>query len=628
MDAVYRLIPKVGFHTGVQALQLLYQVTDSDTVSDRYYNSLYRKLADPSLKNSSKQAIFMNLIYKSLKRDVVDRRIKAFIKRILQVYAQQPPEVICGMLFLLSEVLKEKPGLRSSLTDLKRAISSVWENDEEEEKFVDLPDPDDEQEFKSGEEGTVNVSLDASMMSKMEDNVGKGITKKSKRSKLINDKEDEITQDLNSVDESNAEKKDNKKCNGWLHRMNIKRGQSDNKSYNPLSRNPLYAQVDSDCVWELQQLTRHYHPSVQLYASQILQGENIEYEGDPLRDFTLIRFLDRFVFRNPKKDLGKVHKRDAHVRPAPAKVRSGQVNTEDFLNLKESDVPEEDKFFYRYFTERAKRVNNDDDASDGSVSDTEFDDYLENYERDADADGFADLDLDFFTDKKKKGKSDNDEKELEESDEFDDEEDDDDSDMDFGDDELAAQFQTEMETLGKGGGDDIDSDFDMPQYDDDDGVVETQFSGQEFSSDDEDDDLQKLMKKPTNKKRKKENNLDASASSKKKKKATTDSLFASAEEFGHLLEEETEFGGVSLGGGGDVKNTDKSNRKQLAWEASRERVWQGRDKGRNTDDKRGNKQGSKGKSKQNRKQIFKKTGKPGFKPGGKSISKKSGGKKR
>ena len=104
MDAVYRLIPKVGFHTGVQALQLLYQVTDADTVSDRYYNSLYRKLADPNLKNSSKQAIFMNLIYKSLKRDVVDRRIKAFIKRILQVYAQQPPEV---RLFLLLKHITE-----------------------------------------------------------------------------------------------------------------------------------------------------------------------------------------------------------------------------------------------------------------------------------------------------------------------------------------------------------------------------------------------------------------------------------------------------------------------------------------------------------------------------------------
>ena len=32
-----------------------------------------------------------------------------------------------------------------------------------------------------------------------------------------------------------------------------------------------------------------------------LQGESLSYSGDPLQDFTLIRFLDRFVYKNPKK---------------------------------------------------------------------------------------------------------------------------------------------------------------------------------------------------------------------------------------------------------------------------------------------------------------------------------------
>lgn len=32
-----------------------------------------------------------------------------------------------------------------------------------------------------------------------------------------------------------------------------------------------------------------------------IQGEKIKYVGDPLQDFTLIRFLDRFVYKNPKK---------------------------------------------------------------------------------------------------------------------------------------------------------------------------------------------------------------------------------------------------------------------------------------------------------------------------------------
>lgn len=35
------------------------------------------------------------------------------------------------------------------------------------------------------------------------------------------------------------------------------------------------------------------------------QGGAITYTGDPLQDFTLMRFLDRFVFRNPKQMKGK-----------------------------------------------------------------------------------------------------------------------------------------------------------------------------------------------------------------------------------------------------------------------------------------------------------------------------------
>ena len=32
-----------------------------------------------------------------------------------------------------------------------------------------------------------------------------------------------------------------------------------------------------------------------------LQNEPIEYTGDPLEDFTVMHFLDRFVYKNPKK---------------------------------------------------------------------------------------------------------------------------------------------------------------------------------------------------------------------------------------------------------------------------------------------------------------------------------------
>lgn len=43
------------------------------------------------------------------------------------------------------------------------------------------------------------------------------------------------------------------------------------------------------------------HPVIGSLMSTPLQGEYIEYSGDPLEDYTLMRFLDRFVYRNPKQ---------------------------------------------------------------------------------------------------------------------------------------------------------------------------------------------------------------------------------------------------------------------------------------------------------------------------------------
>lgn len=74
--------------------------------------TLCRKLLDPGLGCSSRQNLFLNLLFKSLKADVLLRRIKAFVKRLLQVSAQQSASFACGALFLVSELMKAKPGLK------------------------------------------------------------------------------------------------------------------------------------------------------------------------------------------------------------------------------------------------------------------------------------------------------------------------------------------------------------------------------------------------------------------------------------------------------------------------------------------------------------------------------------
>lgn len=64
----------------------------------------YRKMLDPGLMLCSKQGMFLNLVYKSLKADIVLRRVKAFVKRLLQVTCEQMPPFICGALYLVSEI--------------------------------------------------------------------------------------------------------------------------------------------------------------------------------------------------------------------------------------------------------------------------------------------------------------------------------------------------------------------------------------------------------------------------------------------------------------------------------------------------------------------------------------------
>lgn len=68
----------------------------------------------------------------------------------------------------------------------------------------------------------------------------------------------------------------------------------------PLCREPLYAGAEKSAWWELCCLAQHMHPSCSAMACQLLAGTHTDYAGDPLRDHSLVAFLDKFVTRKPK----------------------------------------------------------------------------------------------------------------------------------------------------------------------------------------------------------------------------------------------------------------------------------------------------------------------------------------
>lgn len=118
---------------------LIQQLSASHQIAtDRFYRTLYESLLDPRVATSSKQSLYLNLLYKSLKSDTSVKRVKAFVKRIVQVLGLHQPSFICGVFFLIRE-LEESYASLTSLVDQPEADDS-----DDEEVFKDVPDEDDE----------------------------------------------------------------------------------------------------------------------------------------------------------------------------------------------------------------------------------------------------------------------------------------------------------------------------------------------------------------------------------------------------------------------------------------------------------------------------------------------------
>ena len=128
-----------------------------------------------------------------------------------QVAEAQPSQLLCGLLFLLSEVLKARPELGSLKHFLKEEAGGVQkfkdeDDDDEEEHYEDVKEEDADQEVKK--EGAV---------------VAPGWTFKG------------------AAGSSSAH--------------------TERNCYDPTARNPLYCGAGHTALWELERLSNHFHPS-------------------------------------------------------------------------------------------------------------------------------------------------------------------------------------------------------------------------------------------------------------------------------------------------------------------------------------------------------------------------------
>ncbi|KKK26064.1 hypothetical protein P175DRAFT_0453220 [Aspergillus ochraceoroseus IBT 24754] len=307
IDTLFRITHSSNFNTSIQALMLIQQLTSSHQVStDRFYRTLYESLLDPRVVTSSKQPLYLNLLFKALKNDVNDRRIKAFVKRIVQVLGLHQPAFICGVFYLIRELEKTFIGLQS-LFDQPEDNES-----DEEEVFRDVPDEDDE----------VQPAV---------------------------------------------EEKPKKRSNG----------------YDPRKRDPEHSNADKTCLWELLPYLSHFHPSVSVNASHLLEHQQMSGKPD-MTLHTLTHFLDRFVYRAPKaaaatrgssimQPLAGSDAKDRFLASAKQQQQL-PLNSEAFWRKKAEDVAVEDAFFHEYFNRLGKEKEKAQKKKTGGAGDEDEED--------------------------------------------------------------------------------------------------------------------------------------------------------------------------------------------------------------------------------------------------------------
>ena len=135
METLFKVTHSSNFNTSIQALMLIQQLVAAHHGSaDRFYRTLYESLLDPRLLTTSKQALYLNLLFKSLRSDLHVKRVMAFLKRLLQVASMHPPSFACAAIYLVSEMAIIFPSLQSFMNQVEEGES------DEEEAFQDVQD--------------------------------------------------------------------------------------------------------------------------------------------------------------------------------------------------------------------------------------------------------------------------------------------------------------------------------------------------------------------------------------------------------------------------------------------------------------------------------------------------------
>ncbi len=257
------------------------------------------------------------------------------------------PAMTAGLMFMISEIMKARPQLKKMLTEVDSAPEGL-----------------------NGEGEASDIGSDS------EDN-------------------DDSVSSSDNEEEENSEEETPVKGKKITSSASVATAAADDMlgNFNFNKRNPLYAVEENKTpsMYELSLMCHHFHPSVKAFADALCEPpqHSIAFTGDPLTEFSLIAFLNRFAYKNPKQKFAeslKTTRRNQGVVDEEVPLNKLFVNGEE---IDESKIAPEKHFFYKFFGEREalramgksrdrkKKKGDGDDEDDSSIDDEEMDRYAD-----------------------------------------------------------------------------------------------------------------------------------------------------------------------------------------------------------------------------------------------------------
>ena len=268
-------------------------------LADRYLNLFYDLMSSQEIfQNKSSEQIF-DLLYNIIKIDHSFTRTCALIKRLFTTVVHCDNKTIMATLIFFSKLILLKPELSKLISKKEKEIENHLKNE--------------------------------------------------------NNMKEENTQVENNVEEekNNVEEKKNNEEENKMEEEKVNDNEEEKKiygtKYDPIKRNPLFANGDKSKLWELNYLKHHYNPVIRKISHLLLslKFKDIKYKGNPLNDFNNILLLSKFSLQPLKQ-------KKSFTKNKKVKKNIQLVNYENYKNLLND---EEDKSMQIYFDQKIKKLN-------------------------------------------------------------------------------------------------------------------------------------------------------------------------------------------------------------------------------------------------------------------------------